>query len=458
MKLFTYRVLAAEYLCRNLDDKEDGDVSGDHKDRVRRRLAAILVAGYSRLFPGDEADRFADLTSFLTEIIEPLAPEFGGNIFKRASELVLIEFDSVVEAARCAAAMRDAAVADEPAFTERAARCDAHRDQSGRRHPEGGDVFGDGVNIAARIEALAEPGSIYVSGSSTIGVGRVELEFEDLGPKEPQEHRRPIQSTGWPASRSSSRKSRRRAPSCGEPRARLRRSAVRLRCCRSTISAAIPSRNFSPTASPKTSSRCSPAGARFPVIARNSTFTFKGQTVDVKKVGQELGARYVARRQRAQIRPPRPRHRAADSSRHRPPHHGRALRPRPDRSVRIAGRDRPTIAGAIEPELLKFERDRIAELPQHNEDAYAFYQHGMWHHYRQNKADNTKAQEYFRSALALDRAISSGDRSTGDCSVHAAYLGWTEIPSETTRKLIELAAARGHARSPLPERPFRARL
>ena len=67
-------MLAAAHLCRDLDEKGDGDVSGDHKDRVRRRLAAILVAGYSRLFPGDEADRFADLTSFLTEIIEPLAP------------------------------------------------------------------------------------------------------------------------------------------------------------------------------------------------------------------------------------------------------------------------------------------------------------------------------------------------------------------------------------------------
>ena len=157
-------MLAAEHLCRNLGEKEDGDVSGDHKDRVRRRLAAILVAGYSRLFPGDEADRFADLTSFLTEIIEPLAPEFGGNIFKRASELVLIEFDSVVEAARCAAAMRDAASHMNQRLPNERRVAMRIGINLGDVITEGGDVFGDGVNIAARIEALAEPGSIYVSG------------------------------------------------------------------------------------------------------------------------------------------------------------------------------------------------------------------------------------------------------------------------------------------------------
>jgi hypothetical protein len=71
------------------------------RGRARRRLAAILVAGLSRLFPGDEKQRFAGLRKFLSEIIEPMVPEFGGNIFKQTSDLVLIEFDSVVEASRC---------------------------------------------------------------------------------------------------------------------------------------------------------------------------------------------------------------------------------------------------------------------------------------------------------------------------------------------------------------------
>src|SRR5262245_55435486 len=75
---------------------------------VRRRFAAILVAGYSRVSPGDEKENFAALRALLTEVIEPLIAEFGGNIFKQTVELALIEFDNVVEATRCAAAMRDA--------------------------------------------------------------------------------------------------------------------------------------------------------------------------------------------------------------------------------------------------------------------------------------------------------------------------------------------------------------
>ena len=85
------------------------------------------------------------------------------------------------------------------------------------------------------------------------------------------------------------------------------------------------------------------------------------------------------------------------------------------------------IAGAIEPEILKFERERIAERPPQSEDAYELYQRGMWHHYRQTKADNIEAQAYFRRALAIDAAISAGHR--GVCRSrcrNAAYLGWAE--------------------------------
>jgi len=82
-------------------------VSDDARERVRRRLAAVLVAGYSRLLPGDEAEALTALTALLTEIIEPLIPKFGGHIVNFTGERVLSEFDSVVEATRCAAVLRD---------------------------------------------------------------------------------------------------------------------------------------------------------------------------------------------------------------------------------------------------------------------------------------------------------------------------------------------------------------
>ena len=427
MKLFTYSGLAAAHLCRDLDEKGDGDVSGDHKDRVRRRLAAILVAGYSRLFPGDEADRFADLTSFLTEIIEPLVPEFGGNIFKRTSELVLIEFDSVVEAVRCAAAMRDAAAQMNQHLPNERRIAMRIGINLGDVIAEGGDVFGDGVNIAARIEALAEPGSVYVSGIvHDQVVDRIDVDFEDLGPKELKNIRRPIHvyrmggetAQEWEELEAAEPSSTARPPKFDDHRA----------------IAVLPFNNFSGDPEQEffadgiTEDIISLlAGWRaFPVIARNSTFTYKGQTVDVKKVGQELGARYVVE---GSVRKSGHRVRVtAQLIQTDTGHHIMAERYDRDLTDLFELQDEivSTIAGAIQPELLKFERDRIAELPQHNEDAYAFYQHGMWHHYRQNKADNVKAQDYFRRALAIEPQYPQATAALSVALTSAAMLGWAE--------------------------------
>src|SRR6202007_2778726 len=140
----------------------------------------------------------------------------------------------------------------------------------------------------------------------------------------------------------------------------------------------------------------------FPVIARNSTFTYKGKTVDIKKVGEELGARYVVegsvRKSGRRVRV------TAQLIQANTGHHIMAERYDRDLTDLFELQDEIThaIAGAIEPEILKFERDRIAERPQRSEDAYELYQRGMFHHYRKNKTDNAEAQEFFRRALTVD--------------------------------------------------------
>ena len=107
-------------------------VSGDATARVRRRLAAILVAGYGPLFPGDEMERFAELRAVLAEIIEPLAADYDGKIFKQAGELALLEFESVVEATRCAAAcMRWTTAGSGPASSSPATRPPGWRQAKG---------------------------------------------------------------------------------------------------------------------------------------------------------------------------------------------------------------------------------------------------------------------------------------------------------------------------------------
>jgi adenylate cyclase len=415
-------------------------VSEDGRGRVRRRLAAILVAGYSRLFPGDEAESFAGLRAVLTEIVEPLASEYGGNIFKQTSDLALIEFESVVEAARCAAALRDAVQQKNQALASEQRIAMRIGINLGDIIVEGGDIFGDGVNIAARVEALAEPGSIYVSGIVHDQVaGKVDFDFDDLGPKSLKNISRPIHvyrmggvATEKPADGSPGEVA---APT-GLPGFDDRRAI-----------AVLPFANFSGDPEQEffadgiTEDIISLlAGWRaFPVIARNSTFTYKGQTVDIKKVGQELGVRYVLE---GSVRKSGHRVRVtaqliqADTG-----HHIMAERYDRDLTDLFELQDEivTTITGAIQPELLKFERDRIADRPQHNEDAYEFYQHGMFHHYRQNKQDNSEAQAYFRRALAIDAQYPQAMAALSIALCAAAYLSWTDNPERNYEESFELA-------------------
>jgi adenylate cyclase len=96
------------------------------------------------------------------------------------------------------------------------------------------------------------------------------------------------------------------------------------------------------------------------------------------------------------------------------------------------------IAGAIEPEILKFERERIADRPQRNEDAYELYQHGVWHHYRHTKKDNLEAQAYFRRALAIDPQYPQATAALSLALCNAAYLAWAEDPEANYAESYEL--------------------
>jgi adenylate cyclase len=176
----------------------------------------------------------------------------------------------------------------------------------------------------------------------------------------------------------------------------------------------------------------------FPVIARNSTFTYKGKTVDIKKVGEELGVRYVLE---GSVRKSGRRVRItaqliqADTG-----HHIMAEKYDRDFTDLFELQDEiaSAMAGAIEPELLKFERERVADRPQRNEDAYEFYQRGMWHHYRHSKVDNVEAQRYFRRALAVDAQYSQATAALALAVLNAAFLGWAEDAEKNYVEAYEL--------------------
>jgi adenylate cyclase len=395
------------------------------------------VAGYRRLLPGDEADRIAQLRAVLTEIIQPLVGEYDGNLFKQAGDLALSEFESVVEATRCAAALRDAIVEKNQTLAPERRIALRIGINLGDIIVERGDVFGDGVNIAARLEALAEPGGIYVSGIVHDQVAdKVEYDFEDLGPKELKNIRRPIQVYRM-AGASVDRPDESGAAAAVSPAVFDEHRAI----------AVLPFANFSDDPEQEFFADGISediisllAGWRaFPVIARNSTFTYKGQTVDIKKVGQELGARYVlegsVRKSGHRVRV------TAQLIRADTNHHIMAERYDRDLTDLFELQDEivRAIAGAIEPELLKFERERIAERPQHSEDAYELYQRGMFHHYRQNKAENIEAQAFFRRALAIDAQYPQATAALSIALCSAALVGWAENNDACFEQAFDLA-------------------
>src|ERR1700735_5719044 len=163
---------------------------------VERRLAAILAAdvvGYSRLMVVDEAGTLAPLKTIRLEVIDPAIGKCRGRIIKTAGDGMLIEFQSVTEALTCAVD-----------FQERMAR--RNRDMPAARTllyriginlgdamVEEGDIFGDGVNLAARLEAMAEPGGICISAAVRDQVGdRLSVGYEDLGDRQVKNITRPI--------------------------------------------------------------------------------------------------------------------------------------------------------------------------------------------------------------------------------------------------------------------------
>jgi adenylate cyclase len=402
-------------------------MSEDTRARAERRFAAILVAGYTRLFPGDEKENFAELRRFLTGVVEPQIVEFGGNIFKETAELVLADFEDVIKATRCAAGLRDAVAEMNQALPEEDRIAMRIGLNLGDVILEDGDVFGDGVNIAARVEALAKPGSVYVS--ETVYdqfADKIDLDFEDLGPQSLKNISRPIRVyriAGEMAELSEELVAGAAKFSVGSPVFDNRHAIAVLPF---TNFSGDPEQEFFADGITEDIISLLAGWRAFPVIARASTFVYKGQTVDVKKVGEELGVRYVlegsVRKSGRRVRV------TAQLIRADTNHHIMAERYDRDLTDLFELQDEivTTIAGAIEPEILKFERDRIAERPEHNQDAYALYQRGVWHHYRHTKQDNIEAQAFFRRALAIDAQYPQATAALAIAVLNAGFLGWAE--------------------------------
>jgi TolB-like protein len=264
-------------------------------ERVERRLAAILaadVAGYSRLMGADEEGTLARLKALRREVADPKIKEHRGRIVKTTGDGLLLEFASVVDAVRCA-------VQVQREITERNADVPPDRRielrmgiNVGDIIKDGRDIHGDGVNVAARLEALAEPGGICVSRVVRDQVrDKLDFSFEDMGERQVKNIARPVRVHRILLGGEAGPSEPPTETSTKPPLALPDKPSI----------AVLPFQNMSGDPEQEYFAdgmveEIITALSRIRwlfVIARNSTFTYKGQAVDVKQVGRELGVRYV---------------------------------------------------------------------------------------------------------------------------------------------------------------------
>lgn len=257
---------------------------------VQRRLAAILaadVAGYSRLMGEDEEGTLATLTAHLKELVEPCIAEHRGRVVKMTGDGLLAEFASVVDALRCAVAFQEG-MRERNADTPEDRRIEFRIGVNlGDVMVQDDDVYGDGVNVAARLEGLAEPGGICVSGTVFDQIGtKLDLAVEDLGPKSVKNIAEPVRTY------------------------RVRIEAATLTAGGGTEApqlpdkpsiAVLPFANLSgdpqqePFADGMTDdliTDLSKVSGLF-VVASNTSFAYKGKRADIRATARELGVRYV---------------------------------------------------------------------------------------------------------------------------------------------------------------------
>jgi adenylate cyclase len=256
-----------------------------------RRLAAILAAdvvGYSRLMGEDEAGT-AKAVRERREAAAPIVAAHGGRLFKTMGDGVFIEFRSVVAAVECALAMKKLMAERNEGVPEAKRILYRIGVNLGDVLIEGEDILGDGVNIAARLETVAEPGGICISGSAYEHVrGRIEADFADLGDKELKNIARPVRVYAVEAASPGSETSSRHSPV--EP-ADLPRSSIAVLPF-ANLSGDAEQEYFADGISEDIITALSKLAQLF-VIARNSSFAFKGKNVHIGEVGKSLGAHYV---------------------------------------------------------------------------------------------------------------------------------------------------------------------
>ncbi|MBR1280207.1 adenylate/guanylate cyclase domain-containing protein [Bradyrhizobium sp. AUGA SZCCT0283] len=423
-------------------------------EQLVRRLTAIFaadVAGYSRLTSVDEEGTHVRLKEHLRVLIDPKVAAHRGHIVKNTGDGLLAEFNSVVDAMRCAVDVQRGMAernSDVPPNNRIEFRIGIN---VGDIIEDNGDIFGDGVNVAARLEAIAEPGGICVSDDAHRQLrDKLDIVFDDAGEQNLKNIGRPIRvfrvrDRGAAASQ---------RPTLALP------DKPSIAVLPFTNMSGDPEQDYFADGMVEEIITALSHFRQLFVIARNSSFTYKGRAVDVKQIGRELGVRYVLE---GSVRKAANRVRITgqlvDTSTGA---HLWAERFDGGLSDIFDLQDQVTesVVGAIAPAVEKAEIERAKRKPTESLDAYALYLRGLARFYQfGNRQANAEALRLFNSAIEFDPDFASAYGRAASCHVFAKSHGWfsgtaNEI-AEVTRlaqRAVELGkddatalAASGHA-------------
>jgi TolB-like protein/class 3 adenylate cyclase/Flp pilus assembly protein TadD len=412
-------------------------------ERVERRLAAILAAdveGYSRLMRADEVGTLRGLTR-RRAILDGLIASHRGRIANTAGDSVLAEFGSAVDAVQCAVEAQAALArtnADLPRDRHINFRIGVH---VGDVIIKGGDLFGDGVNIAARLQNLASAGGVCLSGVAHDQVRKIlPLAFTDLGAQQVKNMEEPVRAFAVAA----------KGALAVAVSANV---SMTLTLPDKPSIAVLPFQNMSGDPEQEyfadgmvedITTGLSRSRSLF-VIARNSTFTYRGKAVDIKQVGRELGVRYVlegsVRKSGNRVRITAQLIDTAAGTHLWADRFDSQLEDIFDLQDRVTG----SVIGAIYPQLERAEIERAQRKPTESLKAYDYYLRALAKFYKYTKETCIETLKLTKTANDVDPEFALGYALGADCYNQKKVYGWSsdvarEIAeaSELARKAIEL--------------------
>ena len=394
---------------------------------MERRLSAILAAdvvGYSRLMGANEVGTLTALNNRRTEVVEPRIAASNGRMVKLTGDGMLVEFPSVVDAVECALAvqreMRSRNV-EIPEDRRIELRIGIHL---GDVIVEDGDLFGDGVNVAARIEGVSRPGGVAVSSAVRENVGnRLEVQFDDMGEHQLKNIAQPVRVFEVASGKSSNETAANDEP-IAEPADKPSIAVLPF----NNMSGDPEQEYFSDGITEDIITDLSNISGLF-VVGRNTSFAYKGKSIQLQRVAAEMGVKFILE---GSVRKAGERVRITgqliDGATG-----GHLWASRFDRDLTdifaIQDEITKTIVSQLQIKLLPAERQAIAQVPTQNVEAYNLYLQGRQFYHYHSKRFLQLARQMFAKAAALDPGFAKAYAGIANCDTKLVAMYGLNIPA-----------------------------